>query len=560
VSRTPTFAGRALATLDISVEIPPCDLESIPRSGPLVIAANHPHGIIDGLVLADAIERVRPDVRALANHLLAYLPGVAELCVFVDPFGGPRSVSRSHRGLRRARQWLDDGRALIVFPAGAVAHAWANDELIDSPWHPTVGRLALRTGAAVAPAFIAGHNSTWFYRAGRLHPSLRTAMLVPELLTHRGRRVKVRIGHAVFSSALPESRDGVAATASIRSAADRLRAATAASLRSPRRSTSHVDGSQARSQQARSASCLPGSMESEVASLRAGNRLLLSGAFEVFCAEASRIPNLLQEIGRLREITFSAVGEGTGRDVDLDRFDEHYLHLFVWNTDAREVVGAYRLGLTDRILAEHGVSGLYTSTLFRYDRRLLDALPPAIELGRSFVRAGYQRSSSALMLLWKGIAQWVLRAGRYRVLFGPVSISRRYRDTSQQLLRDFLVQNRRDHALATLVQAVNPPADVALPVGIEPRVATDLSELDALIARLEDDGKGMPVLLRQYLKLSARLLGFNVDPGFGDALDALMAVDLADVEPAVLRRYFGSHAAVAALGGPRQVGKNAAAA
>jgi len=274
-------------------------------------------------------------------------------------------------------------------------------------------------------------------------------------------------------------------------------------------------------------------------SISSQHRLMASGPYEVYCVTASSIPVALQEIGRLRALSFHAVGEGTGEPIDLDRFDDHYLHLFVWNKEAGAIVGAYRIGETDRILASHGIAGLYTSTLFQYDARLLARLSPALELGRSFVRAEYQRSSNALLLLWKGIAQFIARSERYRVLFGPVTVSNRYSDMSQQLLRTFLLQNFYQRDLGELVRAYTPPREPASPIGVAPTVTADVADLDRLIAQLEGDGKGIPVLLRQYLRLNAKLLGFNVDPAFNDALDALMMVDLVDVDPSILRRYFG---------------------
>lgn len=531
-----TFCARALRALGVDVDVVACDALNLPRAGPLIVVANHPHGMLDGLALAEVVHRRREDVRVLTNHLLASIPELSELCLFVDSFRGRNAAARSRAGLRGALQWLRNGHALIVFPAGEVAHqgpgiraqgpgtraqgsgirdrgAGGALTFPDSPWHDTVGRLALRSGAVVAPAFIEGCNSKWFYRAGRWHAGLRTLLLPRELLRQQGRRVAIRVGRAVSVDRLATPGDGEAATAMMRLEVDRL----ALSTTNP--------------------------FETEICSLRAEHRLLESDRLEVFCAPASKIPTILQEIGRLREVTFRAIGEGTGQDIDLDRFDDHYLHLFVWNRERGEVVGAYRLGLTDDILESQGIGGLYTSTLFRYDSRLLARLSPAIELGRSFVRAEYQRSSNALLLLWKGIAKFLARSRRYRVLFGPVSISSRYEDMSQQLLRAFLAQNFYHRELGELVEGCIPPIELTIPAGIGAKAATDLQGLDEVIAGLEADGKGIPVLLRQYLRLNAKLLGFSVDPAFRDAVDALMMVDLADVHPAILNRYFGKREA-----------------
>ncbi|MEP7309103.1 MAG: GNAT family N-acyltransferase [Acidobacteriota bacterium] len=526
------FETRALDALGIRPACSMADVASIPTHGPLVVAANHPHGAVDGLVLASLVRRARPDVRILANHLLSRIPELAELCFFVDPFGRPGATARSRAGLRAAYTWLKQGGALIVFPAGEVAHARQPDgSYSDSPWLPTTGRMVLATGADVVPAFIAGTNSRWFHAAGRVHASFRTALLARELLNVRGQEVAVRFGPPLSTCYLTGvAPDATAVTQSIRAAVERLRAVR---FKPHQRPAAHFfTRSKARHDPRVDA------IASDIARLPADACLVESGRFQVFCARARQIPSVLLEIGRLREATYRAVGEGTGRSLDLDAFDTPYLHLFSWDRDRRQIVGAYRLGQTDRIMATEGVTGLYTRTLFRYDQRLIARLSPALELGRSFVRAEYQKNYTALLLLWKGISRFVVRHPQYRVLFGPVSISARYSDSSHRLLMAFLLKNHLDRDLAQLVEAIHPrelnparPLSTAIPQTIE--------EADRLVRRAEAGDKGVPILLRQYLKLNARVIGFNVDPNFGDALDALMMVDLAAVDPAILSRYFG---------------------
>lgn len=467
-----------LDALDVSLDVDACDLARLPSSGAAMVVANHPHGALDGLLMVDLVTRVRSDVRVLANHVLARIPELRERCFFVDPFGGPAAAARSRAGLRAAHLWLRQGGALVAFPAGEVAPRLANGQPSDGPWHATVLRLAEKTGARIVRTHISGRNSRLFYALGRVHPRLRTAWLGRELLRQRGRAIAVRV---------TEPEDAVA---------------------------------------------------SEIATLPADARLVASGSFEVICAEGSRIPATLRELGRLREVTFRAVGEGTGRASDLDTFDERYLHLVLWDGANRRVVGAYRIGRTDVLQTRHGVEGLYTRTLFHYDHRLLDRLgSPALELGRSFVRKEYQRNYNALLLLWRGIGEFVVRHPQYRFLFGPVSISARYRDVSQAMLVAFLRHNHLSAGLSELVSAMNPWRAKDNQPSAGPPASID--ELNRVIAGYEVDGKGVPVLLRQYLKLNARVLSFSVDPAFGDALDALMVVDLTQVSSTILSRYMG---------------------
>jgi putative hemolysin len=274
----------------------------------------------------------------------------------------------------------------------------------------------------------------------------------------------------------------------------------------------------------------PALMAREVAALGADHFLLCAGDLEVYIAPALPIPNVLQEIGRLREITFRGVGEGTGKAADLDRFDAEYLHLFLWNVARTEIVGAYRLAATD------AVQSLYTASLFRFDERFLDRIGPALELGRSFIRIEYQRTFAPLLALWKGIGVWVARHPEYRVLFGPVSISNQYQRVSQELIVAFLERRASLREWMELVSSRMPfrPARVSFP-----RTELDVQDLSDAVADLEPGGAGVPVLLRQYLKLGGKLLGFNVDPEFSNALDGLILVDLTKTEPRLLERYLG---------------------
>jgi putative hemolysin len=286
-------------------------------------------------------------------------------------------------------------------------------------------------------------------------------------------------------------------------------------------------------------------MAAEIDALPPDQRLVEADDNLVVIARAEQIPAAIREIGRLREITFRAAGEGSGKGLDLDQFDPHYLHLTVWNRPRREVVGAYRLGLTDRILAERGVAGLYTYELFDYRRDMLDRLGPALEMGRSFVRAEYQRSFTPLLLLWKGIGRFVVDHPQYRYLFGPVSISGAYQSMSVQLMVQFLRLHHgatADPALPSQVTA-RTPFVTSRARGWDDRelraLAADEDALSDLVADLEVDQKGLPVLIRQYLKLGAKFLSFNVDRAFGDCVDGLILVDLPNADRKVTERYLG---------------------
>jgi putative hemolysin len=283
----------------------------------------------------------------------------------------------------------------------------------------------------------------------------------------------------------------------------------------------------------------PAALKAEIDALPRDQRLIDSGGFHVYWSRAGQIPLVLQEIGRLRELTFRAVGEGSGKSADIDAFDAYYLHIFVWHGHARTIVGAYRLGLVDEILATSGKRGLYTHSLFKYGTRMLATLAPAIELGRSFVRVEYQRSFAPMMLLWCGIGRFIERSPQYAVLFGPVSISNTYSSVSRQLIVEYLSTHAAETHLNVKPRRPFRDDRKRSPSNGEASCPGSLDELSRVIAQIEPDHKGVPVLLRHYLKLGGRLLAFNVDREFGNVLDGLIMVDLRQIEPALLARYMG---------------------
>ena len=282
-------------------------------------------------------------------------------------------------------------------------------------------------------------------------------------------------------------------------------------------------------------------LHAEVAALPPEQLLFDTSEYSVFTARSWQMPHLMDEIGRLREITFRAVGEGTGKASDIDRFDSYYDHLFVWHHERHEVVGAYRLGKVDEILKIFGKKGLYTNTLFHFKKTLFRELGLALELGRSFVRAEYQKTPLALLLLWKGIGHFLLRHPQYKTLFGPVSISNTYQETSQQLIVEFLSEQNFAPELAKYVKARNPfecERTRSRRLSITD-LCKSIEEVSAFIGNIEEDNKGVPVLLRQYLKLGARVISFNVDADFCNSLDVLIVVDLVKADRRMLERFMG---------------------
>lgn len=539
---TQSIPEHLLDQLAVTYRMGDADLQHVPKTGPAFVVANHPFGVLEGAVLATVLKRVRPDVRFLANELLGVIPEIQDLLIPVDVTAGQPGAQRNWAGLRRAVEFVKQGGCLVVFPAGEVSRFHPRERAVtDSVWNTAVARIIetlARHGVAVptVPVYIHGSNSLLFQALGMLHPKLRTMLLARELLNKRERRVDLRIGSAITSKKLLEIPTATQRTDYLRWRTYLLANRPAFKALTGRPLASRVR----RTQKPVAAAVDAGILSAEVAALGAEHLLAGAGDLNVYIAPAHRIPALLREIGRLREVTFRATGEGTGKTLDLDRFDDHYLHLFAWNPAKREIVGAYRMAGTDQS------RDLYTATLFRYGDVFLERMGPALELGRSFVREEYQRGFAPLLALWKGIGKHVARNPRYRMLFGPVSISNQYQAVSRELMVMFLERNASLRDWMNLVSNRNPLKFRARKPEI-PAAGFGLEDLSDVISDLEPSRAGIPVLLRQYLKLGGKLLAFNVDPEFSDALDGLIVVDLLQTKPKLLDRYLGKAEASALL-------------
>lgn len=533
-----SFFDQALSVLGVRYAISDEDLDRIPASGPVFFVANHPYGAIDGIIMGSIIDRVRPDGKLLANSLLDRIDQMGGRCFYVNPFGGPEAARANLRGIKESLRWLREGHALGTFPSGTVSHwRWGSRRVTDPVWAENIAPLILKTGATVVPLYFEGRNSLLFQIAGLVHPRLRTAFLPREMERGRGRQVSVRVGNPISAKRLVHFEGPRAVMDFLR-----LRTYILQNREVAEKTVFLPDWRKARSGKTIAGPQPVEALEADLADLPGESMLVEQERFAVYAAKAVQVPHILLELGRLREITFRAVGEGTGEAFDLDKFDRDYWHLFIWNREERELVGAYRLGLTDEILPVRGKSGLYTTTLFRYKPGVIADLDPAIELGRSFIVEKYQRKPASLGLLWKGIGEFIARRPKYCTLFGPVSISKEYQSLSKNLMVAYLKEHSLDPDLASKVRARKPPRSRnfgSLDRSSFRRSVRDIEDVSALISEIEQGDRGVPVLLRQYLKLNATILSFNVDPAFNDSLDGLVLVDLRRTQVKILQRYMG---------------------
>jgi len=522
------FIDGLIGKLELEYEVREEELERIPKSGAFITVSNHPFGGIDGLLLVKVISRVRPDIKLLANFLLQRLEPFSEFMLPVNPFEKRKDRVSSISGIKMAFQHLEEGGILGFFPAGEVSsYNQDNFGKTDRQWQTPALKMIRKARVPVVPVYFEGTNSRIFHLLGLIHPSLRTVKLPSEVLNKRHRKIRIRIGNPISVKEQDEITD-------LARYGRFLRAKTYALGSALEVKRFFLPRFKRVQKPEEIAPPTPKELIlGEIGALRGEEDALLfsNSEYEVFCTPSTKIPHLMNEIGRLREITYRAVGEGTNRATDLDEYDLYYHQLFVWDTDEEKIVGAYRVGIGDDILERYGVRGFYVHSLFRMQRGFRKYLRQSMELGRSFIVEEYQRKPLPLFLLWKGILYFLIKNSDYRYLIGPVSISNRFSEFSKSMIINYIQKNFYDRDLARYIR---PRTKYNVPgYNIDEEIilesADNLQKFDRFIDDVETSGYKMPVLLKRYLKLNGRIISFNVDPKFNNALDGLLILDLFDV-------------------------------
>lgn len=519
------FVSAVLRQLGITYTLDAKELANLPASGPFIVVANHPYGALDGLLLLEILKQRRPDAKLMANDLLATIPNLAPVFLPVNPFNA--TAKKNISGLRQALEHLKEGSPLGIFPAGEVS-TWQieTQKIVDRPWSPSIGKLLAKANVPVVPVHFSGHNSLAFQLMSLVHPTLQTARLPAELLNKKGHHVQVRIGRQIKPQELlaipkPELLAFV-----------RAKTYSLAVLPISRKT-------EAVEEMAIASETDPQAIWQEIEQLPAHRKIVSHLQYDVYLARAAQIPQALREIGRLREYTFRQVGEGTHQPLDLDQYDHHYQHLFLYDREARQIVGAYRLGKGKEIWKKQGKRGFYLHSLFKIKKELTPLLKQSLELGRSFVRPEYQRKNLPLLLLWKGLSLYLEQRPEYKYLIGPVSISSYFSNLSQSLMVRFIKDQYFDHSLARFVKPRKAFKAKLKTKDHEHLLANmpGLQNLDTLIKEIEPQHTGVPPLLKKYLLQNARIIGFNIDPLFSDSLDGFMVMNVHELPKATQQLF-----------------------
>jgi putative hemolysin len=493
-------------------------LKNIPEKGSCVLICNHPTGMLDGVVLIDLISRIRPDVKFLGNFLLGRMDVLEQFFIEVDPFDA--NNSRNIKGIKTALQHVKEGNCLAIFPAGEVStvHGF---RIQDKKWPTSIMKFIRKVNVPVIPMFMSGTNSLSFHILGFFHPFLRTIQLVRQVNRKDNSTVKVAIGAPIFPVRVASLNEKEYADF-LRMNVDLLRKTfSRKTSTTPATNIGTVPIAQSQNKEL---------IISEINYLKKEHTLFRQGPFILLFAHPSELKYVIDEIGRLREITFREVGEGTNKELDIDKYDAYYHQLFIWDDEQETIVGAYRIGMGSDIITKYGRKGFYTDYMFQYGKPFNQILHKTVELGRSFIIKPYQGNSIALMLLWKGILQVLLQNENYRYLLGPVSISNDYSNISKTLIERYIRKNHFDYYYGKYVTPANPiPKEKFRFVKSYLKDINNLELLDKLIIDLENKQRGLPVLVKRYLQLKSKVLAFNIDVDFNNCLDGLILLDLKNV-------------------------------
>jgi putative hemolysin len=529
------FTQAAIEELNITLDFDATDLDNLPTTGGFIVVANHPFGMIDGVLMLHLIAKKRPDIKILANFLLERIQPLADNFIGVNPF--EKQQMQSIAGIKKALKHLQNGGVIGIFPAGEVSSI-QDKRISDKAWDTAAIKLIQKAKVPVVPMYFDGNNSRIFHILGIINPHLRTAALAAEIFKKQDKTIPIRIGRPINTDEVAHFDTTERLSRYLRTRVYALGAPLDAAksplnifkifkprlkklLSAPKTIIDAVDTQL---------------LIAEVADLRTqGKRIIERGSYEVFSTRAQQIPYMMREIARLREITFRAVGEGTNNKMDIDEYDMYYHQLFIWDTAENALVGAYRLGSGNEIVPRYGKNGLYISSMFDINVRLEPMLGESLEMGRSFVVKEYQGKPFSLFLLWQGILLTVQNNPQYKYLIGPVSISSSFSQFSQQLIIEFIQKYYYDYDLAQYVRPVTPFKSKQKNNQKEARILLenidDIEMLDKIIAEIEPAHLRIPVLLKKYIKQNAKIICFNIDPQFNNTLDGLMVLKLDNLPP-----------------------------
>ena len=529
---TVEFLEAILKEFNITIKIDQNDLKRIPKSDGFITISNHPFGGLDGIVLLFLILKIRPDFKLMGNFLLDRIDPLKDVIVPVNPFEDYNLPSKNISGIKKSMRLLKEDCPVGFFPAGEVSSfSLESRKINDKKWESTIIRLIKGSKKPIIPIFFKGSNSFLFNSIGLINPKFRSAILARELIKKRNTIVEVKIGKVISLKEQDAFQTNTSYGRYIRARTYAL----ATNLET--NYFFNLNKRKFKKEKKIIKSINPQTLIEEIQGLDESLLLFSSKQFKIFCSSVDNIPNIILEIGRLREETFRFIGEGSNKSCDLDEFDIYYTHLFIWDNNNNKVVGSYRLGEGDSIMKKYGKNGFYMNSLFNINPEFDFVLKRGLEMGRSFISKEYQKNPVGLFLLWKGIFYYLLKNEQYQFLFGPVSISNSYTKKSKKILVDFIKDNFYDEELSKLVKPRKEfkSKDKDANIIYSDFQNSEMITIDNLIGEIEPNHFKVPILIKKYIKQNAKFIGFNIDPKFSYALDGFLLLDIKNLDDKMIR-------------------------
>jgi putative hemolysin len=517
------FVEKVLEYFSISYSVRDNEKERIPSAGRLVIISNHPIGSLDALALIKLLSEVRDDVKVVANEMLMALKPLHDLLLPVNNMQGGTPKAN----LNNIYQHLREEGAVLIFPAGEVSRLRPQG-VRDTKWHSGFLTIAKSTKAPILPLFVDAKNSPLFYGVSMLYKPLATTLLVKEMFKQKRKHLPIRIGELVPVESYLNSK-----------------LSKRHLVKLFKKHLYYIAYGKGGVFQTQAAIALPEDRQTLSKCIKKKCELLgeTSDGKLIYLYQHDTSSSVMREIGRLREIAFRAVGEGTNKRRDIDKYDNDYYHLILWDKEDLEIAGAYRFGDAKHLVQSKGVSGLYSSTLFTYSEIMTPYFEQGLELGRSFVQPKYWGKRS-LDYLWYGIGAFLKKHPEYRYLFGPVSLSNAYPKPAKDLLIQFYSAHFGQSSKSRAKAAAKVP--YLLPIkSISPfkgeDYKQDFTHLKHLLANM---GLAVPTLYKQYSETydegGVEFVDFSIDAEFGDCIDALVIGDISMMKQKKRSRYLAS--------------------
>jgi putative hemolysin len=523
------FSEKLLDALGVSILSADKVLKKIPKTGKCIVVCNHPYGMVEGVIIASLLTNYRNDTKVMANIALKVFKEINDYFIFANPLKPQAAINST--AIKQCYRHVENDGLLVIFPAGRVSF-YQNElkKITDGKWNRLAINIADKTQSPILPLFISGTNSALFHRLGRIYYRFRLLMLAREMFKLQNHQIKLSANNLITPKQLTPF-------SSSEMKNNLLRIQCYLNDQQYFQTWPEDDIKTLISPVAEKTDSVL--LKRELESLPEKQHLLAFKHYSVYYGYQEQIPNCVKEIARLRELTFRDLDEGSGEPYDTDKFDATYMHLFIYDNDNNKITGAYRIGQTDILQKQGGLAQLYLAQMFNFNNHFVNQQEPCLEMGRSFIIASEQKSYHSLLLLWKGIGAYVCQNPRYRTFYGTVSLSKQYDPRSVAIMEQVMVKTTADVTAKTAFTGKLHPEVTQF---IEQNTI-DLEGLSVMISAIEEDGKDVPVLLKQYHKLGANFHCMGIDTNFNQTPGLLLSVHLPSAPQKLQKLYLGDNKA-----------------